>query len=103
MNIVLASFLNLTAIIPKYSIESNNWSFLLLGVFVFGIILGGLVKGLAKFVLTLMLFGSFIVLLMSFLGKNDLLSMIISVGVGLATLAVSFLAKLGKTYTLTKG
>lgn len=95
--------MSLFEVIPEYVIEQSNWPFLLLGVFVLGIILGGLVKGLAKFVLTLMLFGSFIVLVMSFLGKNDLLSMVISVAVGLVTLAVSFLAKIGKTYTLTKG
>ncbi len=95
--------MSIVEVIPESIIETNNWPFLLLGVFVLGIILGGLVKGLAKFVLTLMLFGSFIVLVMFLLGKNDLLSMVISVAVGLVTLAVSFLAKIGRTYTLTKG
>ena len=72
------------------------------GAFVLGVLLGGLVKGFTKLVLSVILFSGFAILILMLLQKQDLLSMIASVIFGVIILVTSFLVKIGK-YPLPKG
>ena len=96
---------DLSDILPNivYSIENGNgWMLYVFGAFVLGILLGGLVKGITKLVLSVVLFSGFAILILMLLQKQDLLSMIASVVFGVIMLVTSFLVKIGK-YPLPKG
>jgi hypothetical protein len=72
------------------------------GAFVLGILIGGLVKGITKLVLSVVLFSGFAILILMLLQKQDLLSMIASIVFGVIMLVTSFLVKIGK-YPIPKG
>jgi predicted branched-subunit amino acid permease len=88
-------------IAPNFGAE-NSWMLYVFAAFILGILLGGLVKGIAKLVLGLVMFSGFIVLVLMVMQKHDLLSMIASVIFGTIMLVVSFLVKVGK-YPISKG
>jgi hypothetical protein len=96
---------DLPEILPNiaYSIENGNgWMLYVFGAFILGVLLGGLVKGITKLVLSVILFSGFAILILMLLQKQDLLSMIASVVFGVIMLVTSFLVKIGK-YPLPKG
>ena len=96
---------DLSDILPNivYSIENGNgWMLYVFGAFVLGILLGGLVKGITKLVLSVVLFSGFAILILMLLQKQDILSMIVSFVFGVIMLVTSFLVKIGK-YPLPKG
>ena len=66
--------------------------------FILGIILGGTMKELARFILGVTLLSGFVVLVLLFLNKQDILSVVISGIFGIIMLVFSLLSKLGKTY-----
>jgi hypothetical protein len=76
----------------------NGWMLYVFTAFIIGILLGGMVKGIAKLVLGLVMLSGFVILVLMLLQKNDILSMIASVVFGLIMLVSSFLVKLRKTY-----
>lgn len=84
------------------NLGSESWMLYVFAAFILGILLGGLVKGIAKLVLGLVMFSGFVVLVLILLQKQDVLSIIASVVFGTIMLVVSFLVKLGK-YPLPKG
>lgn len=63
---------------------------------VFGIIIGGMMRGVAKLVLGVVMLSGFVVLVLMLLQKQDVLSMIASVVFGIIMLVFSFLVKVGK-------
>lgn len=94
---------NITDILPGAEIGAGNeWILFVLGALVFGIVIGGTMRGLAKLVLGFVLFSGFGLLLLVFLQKDDLVSTIVSVVFGLILLLFSFLVKVGKTYPYVK-
>ena len=96
---------DLSEILPNVasSIENGNgWMLYVFGAFVLGILLGGLVKGITKLVLSVVLFSGFTILILMLLQKQDILSMIVSFVFGVIMLVTSFLVKIGK-YPLPKG
>jgi len=97
--------LNITEILPDAGIgfgNGNEWVLFVFAALVFGIIIGGTMRGLAKLVLGGVLLSGFALLLLVFLKKDDLISTIASVVFGLILLLFSFLAKVGKTYPYVK-
>ncbi len=91
----------ITRIAPNFGAESG-WMLYVFAAFILGILLGGLVKGVAKLVLGLVMFSGFVVLVLMLMQKHDLLSMVASVVFGTIMLVVSFLVKVGK-YSMSKG
>lgn len=73
-----------------------------LAALVFGIILGGTMRGLAKLVLGLVLVAGFGIIALIALQRHDLLSTIASIVFGVIILLFSFLVKIGKSYTYVK-
>ena len=69
---------------------------------ILGIIIGGMMRGIAKLVLGLVIFSGFIVLVLMLMQKQDILSMIASVVFGIIMLVSSFLVKIRKTYPFPK-
>jgi len=94
---------NVTEILPEAGIGAGNeWLLFVFAALVFGIVIGGTMRGLAKLVLGFVLFSGFGLLLLVFLQKDDLVSTIVSVVFGLILLLFSFLVKVGKTYPYVK-
>jgi len=98
-------FWNVTDVLPGVGtdfINGNSWVLFVVGALVIGIIIGGMMKGLAKVVLAVVLFLGFVILALMVLQKQDLLSMVASVIFGIIMLVSSFLVKLSKTYPIPK-
>lgn len=91
----------ITKIFPNIGTE-NGWMLYVFTAFILGILMGGMVKGIAKLVLGLVMLSGFIVLVLMLMQKNDILSMIASVVFGIIMLVSSFLVKLRKTYPFPK-
>lgn len=66
--------------------------------FILGVILGGTLKGLARFILGMALLAGFVVLILFLLNKQDIFSLIISGIFGIIMLIFSIFTKLGKSY-----
>jgi predicted branched-subunit amino acid permease len=97
--------LNVTDILPSAGAivgSENGWMLYVFGALVFGIILGGTIRGLARLVLGLVLVAGFIVVVLMAMQRNDLLTAIASVVFGLIMLLFSFLVKIGKSHTYVK-
>ena len=88
---------NMTFKIPLDIAETKMILFIFM-VFILGIILGGILRGLARFILGLTLVAGFAVLILFLLNKQDILSLIVSGIFGIIMLVFSILAKLGKSY-----
>ena len=88
-------------IAPTIGVE-NSWMLYVFAALIFGIIIGGVMKGLAKLVLGLVMFSGFAVLILLALQKQDILSMIASVVFGIIILLFSLLVKIGKSYPYIK-
>jgi hypothetical protein len=96
---------DLSDILPDiaYSLENGNgWMLYVFGAFVLGVLLGGLIKGFTKLVLSIILVSGFAILILMLFQKQDLFSMIASIVFGVIMLVTSFLVKIGK-YPLPKG
>jgi hypothetical protein len=96
---------DLSDILPDiaYSLENGNgWMLYVFGAFMLGVLLGGLIKGFTKLVLSVILVSGFAILILMFFQKQDLFSMIASIVFGVIMLVTSFLVKIGK-YPLPKG
>ena len=66
--------------------------------FVLGIIVGGMMKELARLILGVTLISGFILLVLLLIHRQDIISLIIYGVFGLVMLALSLLAKVGKSY-----
>ena len=95
----------ITDILPNIStgFESESWMFYVFAALLFGIIIGGMMRGLAKLVLAIVMFSGFVILILLLMQKQDVLSMIASVVFGIIMLVSSYLVKLRKTYPFPKG
>ena len=95
---------NITDILPDVAtnLEPEGWMFYVFSALVFGIIIGGLIKGLARLVLGILMLSGFAVVILLLMQKQDVLSMIASVVFGIIMLVSSFLVKLKKTYPFPK-
>ena len=95
---------NVTDILPDVAanLKPEGWMFYVFAALVFGIIVGGLMKGLAKLVLGIVILSGFAVLILLLMQKQDVLSMIASVVFGIIMLVSSFLVKIRKTYPFPK-
>lgn len=96
---------NITDILVNGSSEfgaENNWMLYVFAALVFGIIIGGMMRGVAKLVLGIVMVSGFVVLALMFLQRQDILSMIASVVFGIIMLVSSFFVKLGKSYPVPK-
>jgi len=90
---------NITSILPEMSSNlgnGSNWMLYALGALVLGILIGGLVKGVAKLVLGVVMLSGFVVLALLLMQRQDILTTIASVVFGLIMLVASFLVKVGK-------
>lgn len=97
--------LNITDVMPSAGTivgSENGWMLYVFAALVFGIILGGTVRGLARLVLGLILVAGFIVVVLMAMQRNDMLTAIASVVFGLIMLLFSFLVKIGKSHTYVK-
>ncbi|MBN1860321.1 MAG: hypothetical protein JW840_02545 [Candidatus Thermoplasmatota archaeon] len=97
--------LNVTDVLPGAGAtlgSENAWMLYVLAALVFGIILGGTMRGLAKLVLGLVLVAGFAVIALIALQRHDLLSTIASIVFGVIILLFSFLVKVGKSYAYVK-
>ena len=97
--------LNITNVIPfSTSIfgNDNGWMLYIVGALVLGILIGGLVKGIAKLVLGIILISGFVLLFLIFMQKQDTVSMIASVVFGIIMLVFSFVVKARKSYPYAK-
>jgi hypothetical protein len=94
----------ITDMIPDIvvNLESESWMFYVFAALVFGIIIGGMMRGLAKLVLGIVMILGFAVVILLIMQKQDVLSMIASVVFGIIMLVSSFLVKLRKTYPFPK-
>jgi hypothetical protein len=94
----------ITDFLPEIAtnLEPESWMFYVFASLVFGIIIGGMMKGLAKLVLGVVMLLGFAVVILLILQKQDVLSMIASVVFGIIMLISSFLVKLRKTYPFPK-
>lgn len=88
--------------IPSNLGTEENWLLYVLIALILGILIGGMIKGVAKLVLGVVMLSGIVVLVLLLLQKQDVLSMIASVVFGAIMLVVSFLVKVGK-YPLPKG
>jgi hypothetical protein len=96
---------NVTDILPSAGAAvgaENGWMLYVFAALVFGIALGGTMRGLAKLVLIGVTFAGFAVLVLISLQRNDLLSTITSVVFGMIILLFSFLVKIRKSYRYAK-
>lgn len=96
---------DISDIISKFATDfgtENGWMLYVFAALIFGIIVGGVMKGLAKLVLGIVMISGFAVLVLLLLQKHDLLSMIASVVFGIIILLFSFLVKIGKSYPYVK-
>ena len=96
---------NMTDIFPRAGAiigSENVWMLYVFGALVFGIILGGTIRGLARFVLVMILIAGFIVVVLMAMQRNDLLTAIASVVFGLIMMIFSFFVKIRKTHTYVK-
>jgi len=66
--------------------------------FVLGIIVGGMMKELARLILGVALISGFILLVLFLIHKQNIISLIVYGIFGLIMLALSVLARLGKSY-----
>lgn len=88
--------------IPLNLGTEGSWVLYILVALILGILIGGLIKGVAKLVLGIVMLSGFMVLILLLMQKQDVLSMIASIVFGAIMLILSFLVKLGK-YPLPKG
>lgn len=105
MAMAIPFYLNMTNILPVAESvvgSENSWMLYVLAALVFGIILGGTMRGLAKLVLGLVLVAGFGIIALIALQRHDLLSTIASIVFGVIILLFSFLVKIGKSYTYVK-
>lgn len=96
---------NVTEVLPKVvtNLENGNgWIFYVLAALVFGIIIGGMMRGLAKLTLGIVMISGFVILILIALQRQDVLSMIASVVFGIIMLLFSFFVKIGKSYPYVK-
>ena len=82
--------------------QGNGWMLYVFAALIFGIILGGTMRGLAKLVLGLVLVAGFAVIALIALQRHDVLSTIASIVFGVIILLFSFLVKTGKSHTYVK-
>jgi hypothetical protein len=82
--------------------SENSWVLYVFAALILGIILGGMMRGLAKLVLAGVLLCGFAVLVLITLQRHDLLSTIASIVFGVIILLFSFLVKIGKSYPYVK-
>ena len=98
-------FWNITEILPEFgtdSINGNSWILLVLGALVLGIIVGGMMRSVAKLVLGAVMLSGFAVLILMFMQKQDVLSTIASVVFGIIMLVMGLIVKLGKSYVYVR-
>ena len=96
---------NITDILVNGSSEfgaENNWMLYVFAALIFGIIIGGMMRGVAKLVLGVVIVSGFVVLALLLFRNHDTLSMIASVVFGIIMLVFSFFVKLGKSYPVPK-
>ena len=95
---------NVTDVLPEVAtnLDPEGWMFYVFAALIFGIIIGGLIKGLAKLVLGIVMLSGFAVVILLLMQKQDVLSMIASVVFGIIMLVSSFLVKIRKTYPFPK-
>jgi hypothetical protein len=96
---------NITDVLPRIvsNLENGNgWVLYVFAALIFGIIIGGVMKGLAKLVLGLVMISGFTILILMALQQQDILSMIASVVFGIIILLFSLLVKIGKSYPYVK-
>ena len=94
--------LNITESLPNGASllgNENGWILYVFGALVLGILIGGLVKGVAKLVLGIVLVSGFALLFLVFMQRQDTISMIASVVFGVILLVFSFVVKGRKSYT----
>lgn len=91
----------ISKITPDFGTE-NGWMLYVFATLIFGIIIGGMMRGLAKLVLGIVMLMGFAVLVLLLMQKQDLLSMIASVVFGIIILLFSLLVKIGKSYPYIK-
>ena len=92
--------LNVT-ILPKVlpNIENGNgWMLYVIAALILGIIIGGMMRSVAKLVLGAVMLSGFAVLILMFMQKQDVLSTVASIVFGIIMLVFSFLVKIGKNY-----
>jgi len=72
------------------------------GALILGIIVGGMMRSVAKLVLGAVMLSGFAVLILMFMQKQDVLSTIASVVFGIIILVMGLIVKLGKSYVYVR-
>ena len=96
---------NITDVLPRVvsNLENGNgWMLYVFAALIFGIIIGGMMRGVAKLVLGLVMLSGFAILILMVLQRQDILSMIASVVFGIIILLFSFFVKVSKSYPYVK-
>jgi len=96
---------NITGVLPRVGSvigAENSWMLYVFGTLVLGILIGGLVKGIARLILGMIILSGFALLFLIFMQKKDTISMIASVVFGVILLVFSFIIKTKKPYSYVK-
>ena len=92
-------------VLPKVlpNIENwNGWMLYVIAALILGIIIGGMMRSVAKLVLGIVLLSGFAVLILMFMQKQDILSTVASIVFGIIILVFGLLVKVGKSYVYIK-
>ena len=82
--------------------NGNGWMLYVIAALILGIIIGGMMKSVAKLVLGVVLFSGFAVLILMLMQKQDILSTVASILFGIIILVFGLLVKMGKSYVYIK-
>jgi len=82
--------------------NGNGWMLYVIAALILGIIIGGMMKSVAKLVLGVVLFSGFAVLILMLMQKQDILSTVASIVFGIIILVFGLLVKMGKSYVYIK-
>lgn len=92
---------NITDVLPGVAsglVDEKGLLLYMFGALILGIIIGGMMRSVAKLVLGAVMLSGFAVLILMFMQKQDVLSTVASIVFGIIMLVFSFLVKIGKNY-----
>ena len=92
---------NITDVLPGVAsglVDEKDLLLYVFGALILGIIVGGMMRSVAKLVLGAVMLSGFAVLILMFMQKQDVLSTVASIVFGIIILVFSFLVKIGKNY-----
>ena len=96
---------NITDVVPRVAsdlVDEKGLLLYVLGALILGIIIGGMIRSVAKLALGAVMLSGFAVLILMSMQKQDALSTIASVVFGIIMLVMGLLVKLGKSYVYVR-